>query len=238
MKPLRTLLIDDERLARVALREMLCAHSEIEIVGEAGGMTEALQLIEREKPDLLFLDVLMPGGGGFEILSAMAEPPHVIFVTAYDQYALRAFEVNALDYLLKPVDPKRLAGSIARLQKPRRARAPREPFRPDDVALLNVGNSGHFLAVTDVLFVEAQGNYSTVHAADGKTYMTRQTLTKWAKRLPPELFARLDRSLIVNTAAIRHVAYSGRSATVKIGNKAHPISLGPAATRTLRRIVK
>ncbi|NCD35439.1 MAG: response regulator, partial [Spartobacteria bacterium] len=186
MKPLRAVLIDDERLARVVLRDLLSIHAGVEIVGEASGLKVALQLIEQEKPDLLFLDIQMPGGGGFELLNALAEPPHVIFVTAYDQYAIRAFDVNAVDYLLKPVKPERLAKSLERIRKSSRERTSKNKLSTDDVAMLNVGASGHFIAVADMLLIEADGNYSRLHAADGKSYMARQTLTEWMKRLPPE----------------------------------------------------
>ena len=119
---MKALLIDDERLARVELRRLLASHPEIEIVGEARDVEEALDLIRRLAPDLLFLDIQMPGKTGFDLLESLEELPQVIFTTAYDEYAIKAFEVNALDYLMKPIAPARLASALAKL-RPRSPRA-------------------------------------------------------------------------------------------------------------------
>jgi two-component system LytT family response regulator len=119
---MKALLIDDERLARVELRRLLASHPEIEIVGEARDVEEALDLIRRLAPDLLFLDIQMPGKTGFDLLESLEELPQVIFTTAYDEYAIKAFEVNALDCLMKPIAPARLASALAKL-RPRSPRA-------------------------------------------------------------------------------------------------------------------
>ena len=111
---MKTLIIDDERLARLELRRLLAAHPEVEIAGEARSGTEALEMIADLAPDLIFLDIQMPGMTGFELLESLEDVPQVIFTTAYDQYAIRAFEVNALDYLLKPIAPERLAAGFSR----------------------------------------------------------------------------------------------------------------------------
>jgi two-component system LytT family response regulator len=118
---MKALLVDDERLARAELRRLLAAHPDIEIIGEAANGPQAREKISSLHPDLVFLDIQMPGQTGFEVLTGLAAPPHVIFTTAYDQYALRAFDFGALDYLLKPIEPARLAKALARLDQPERA---------------------------------------------------------------------------------------------------------------------
>src|SRR5881275_227164 len=114
---MKAIIIDDERLARTELRKLLQEYPEIEIVDEASNAEEGLQKIENLNPDLIFLDIQMPGKTGFDMLSELDHAPHVIFTTAYDEYALKAFEVNALDYLLKPVEPRRLADAVEKLRK-------------------------------------------------------------------------------------------------------------------------
>lgn len=240
MNPVTCLIIDDERLARGHLRRLAKMRPELKIVGEAADTSEALRLVHALHPQLLFLDIQMPGGGGFAILDNLETPPAVIFVTAHDQHAIRAFEVNAVDYLLKPVTPERFGRAIAHARLRVRADASppaRNPLRADDIALCEIGHSGHFVAVDRILAIEADGNYTRVTLLDGSRRLARQTLKDWAGRLPPEIFLQLDRSHILNRHALRSVEFTARAAKVTAGDRQIEISLGAAAGARLREIL-
>ena len=200
---MKAILIDDERLARAELRLLLSAHPEIEIVGEADSVTSGLKLIEETHPDVIFLDINLRGESGFDLLEALPLPhPHVIFSTAYDEYALRAFEVNALDYLLKPVHPERLAAALERLPSI-------EPGTPLDAAsggqrlsresrfFVRDGDRCWFVAVQTLYLIEAEGNYSRLHFGQERALIYR-SLSSLEKRLPEDLFLRANRSQIIN----------------------------------------
>ncbi len=204
---MKALLIDDERLARTELRRLLAKHSEIEIVGEAANVTEALKLIAATGPDLLFLDISMPGRNGFELLEALPPPhPRVIFTTAHDTFAIRAFEVNALDYLLKPIHPKRLATALDRLRTDDE-KYPGPPASPPGGASAVFGSDGRvfvregercwLVPLKSLRLIAAEGKYTRLHFDQQKPMLFR-TLTAMEERLPAELFLRANRSQIVN----------------------------------------
>ena len=242
MKRVRCLIVDDERLARQHLRRLLESRADIAVVGEAPSKADAVRAIAKLEPDLLLLDIQMPGGGGFELLDALEDPPHVIFVTAHDKHALRAFEVNALDYLLKPVAPERFARAIARAVRLIRAESAAvdsgaQRLDASDIAMMEIGGSGHFVAVNRILCVESEGNYTRVSTAEGKHLVARQTMKHWADRLPPEMFVQLDRGLIVNRQAIRSADFSARPAALALGQGACKLQLGQAAASRLREIL-
>ena len=206
---MRALLVDDERLARKRLRELLSAHPEIEIVGEAASVTEAEDFLSGQIPDLIFLDVQMPREDGFQLLPKLpAPPPRIVFVTAHDAYAVRAFEVNALDYLLKPVDPRRLQAAIARLGQPVNRGWP--GFHVDDRIMLDDGQSIRFTAISRLAAIEAEGNYTRVHVAEDRPAFVPRGIGDWADALPHPPFLRADRSLIVNLALICEVRTRSR----------------------------
>jgi two-component system LytT family response regulator len=190
---IRVLLVDDERLARAELRRLLGAYPDVEVVGEA---EDGLRRIAELAPDLIFLDVQMPGGSGFDMLAALGEAPSVIFTTAYDQYALRAFEVNALDYLQKPVQAARLAAALERctlrqVRDPmRQSSAPRKLFIRD-------GERCWFVALQDVRLFESEGNYTRVHFDAHRPLMLR-SLKQLEERLAPQRFFRASRRHLVN----------------------------------------
>jgi len=242
MSPIRCLIVDDEPLARSGLRRLLAACEGVEVVGEAGSKDEALALVRQLKPDLLTLDIDMPGGHGFEVLKALAEPPAVIFVTAFDQYALCAFEVNAVDYVLKPIEPERLERALARATA--RIRGEVEvagvghPLRQTDAVLVEIGRSGHFVAVEHILMLESEGNYCRVTVREGKVYVVRQTLRDWARRLPPELFVQLDRGLMINRTQVQKAVFSTRAAQLALGDLPEMVNLGMAAAERLRQLVE
>lgn len=206
---MKALLIDDERLARNELRRLLAAFPEIVIAGEAGNAKQAREQLAALKPDLIFLDVQMPGETGMELLESLDAPvPHVIFTTAYDEFAVKAFELNALDYLLKPVDPARLTAAIARLEekvsgatadatKP----APRDRLAADDKVFVREGDRCWFVEVKSIRLLESEGNYTRVHFENAQPQLFR-SLNAMEERLDPKYFFRANRREIINLAWI------------------------------------
>ncbi len=197
---IRTLLIEDEPAARTILRRMLAAHPEVSIAGEAAGLPAARALLARNNYDVVFLDIELEGGSGFDLVPHVWREARIIFVTAHDRHALRAFEVNALDYLLKPVRAWRLAESLRRVAvrpaEPRPASAP--PLADGDLVLLQSSPHQRMAAVHDILAIEAQQNYSLVRLADGSRELVRRSLKNWVARLPAESFLRVHRTVLVN----------------------------------------
>lgn len=193
---MRALLVDDERLARAELRRLLAAHPEIDIVGEAVNAADAVRQIVALQPDLVFLDVQMPDGSGFDVLAALARAPEVIFTTAFDHYALQAFEVNALDYLQKPIPPARMAAALRRLGlRPACTRSgPGKLFIKD-------GERCWFVKLDDIRLFESEGNYTRVYFGDRQPLMLR-SLNQLEQELAPELFFRASRKHIVNLGSI------------------------------------
>jgi two-component system LytT family response regulator len=200
---MKALLIDDERLARNELRRLLAAHADIEIVGEAVDVEDALQKVAELKPGLLLLDVQMPGADGFSLLERLEPPlPAVIFTTAYDEFAVKAFEFNALDYLLKPVDPNRLIAALERLRQ-RESAAPGAVAGPalrlalDDKVFVREGDRCWFVAVKNIRLLESEGNYTRLHFDDQKPQLFR-SLTAMEERLDPRSFFRANRKQVIN----------------------------------------
>jgi len=229
---IRTIIVDDEPTARRGIRLLLERDGGVEIVGEAVGGVEAAELIRREKPDLAFLDVQMPGCDGFAALSQLdsAVTPAVVFVTAYDEHALRAFEVNAVDYLLKPYDDARFAAALQRgkdevrrrqadvvnsrltqlldylQQTSERAVAPREDAASDRILLKSSGEI-FFLKADEIDWIEAEGDYMKFHVA-GRAHLMRETMARLEARLDPKRFIRIHRSTIVNIDRLRKLSPS------------------------------
>jgi len=235
IQALRTLIVDDERLARENLRSLLAAHEEIIVTGEARRAEEARRMIIDQLPDLVFLDIQMPGGSGFDLLSRLEFPPPIIFVTAFDNYAIRAFEVNALDYLLKPVEPERLARAIDRVkQRDARASEAGGLLCGTDRVFLDTGRQALFLAVADIAAIRAEGNYTQVITAEGLSYLVRVPLNQWEIRLPAEVFVLLDRSLLVNRSQLRRYVVHTRRAELYLGDIAQPFILGRQGLRRFK----
>ena len=217
---IRALVVDDEPLAREMIREMLATDAEVEVVGECANGREAIEAIKASTPDLVFLDVQMPEMGGFEVLESL-DPnttPYVIFVTAYDQYAVRAFEVHALDYLLKPFDRERF--EVAWQRAKAQIKLDRTSRRDQDIiALLEelkagprylerlvIKNGGRvfFLHVQDIYCIEAEGNYVRVYD-NQKGYLLRETISSLEEQLDPKQFLRIHRSAIVKIDRIKEM---------------------------------
>ncbi len=213
---MKAVLIDDERLAREELRGLLAAFPDIEVVGEAANVTEALKLVPKLRPDLLFLDIEMPGRTGFDFLATLPPPhPQLIFVTAFDAFALRAFEVNALDYLMKPVHPQRLATAVAKVRArlapvspatdpDERPDEPTAPLRDDDSVFVREGDRCWFIPVRSLRLLEADGNHTRLYFGEDRPLLYR-TLGAMEARLPASLFLRANRSQLVNLSFIEKV---------------------------------
>ncbi len=205
-KPLNVLVIDDERLARKDLISLLGAYANITVVGEADDVPSAVKAIHRLNPDVIFLDIQMPGDSGFDLLEKTEVEAQIIFVTAYDEYAIRAFEVNALDYLLKPVNPDRLAKALERLELREQETAARtRRLDYNDRLFLMLGRNFRFLKVNTVVTVMAAGDYSEVLATDGNKGLTLKSMKEWEARLPQQHFVRIHRSTIINMEFIDRV---------------------------------
>jgi two-component system, LytTR family, response regulator len=204
----RALIVDDERLARNALRRLLSAHAEVKVIGEASNCDDARRAIQKSSPDVLFLDVEMPGGGGFELLERLEYIPAVIFTTAYDEYAVRAFEVSALDYLMKPITAKRLDAALGRARKAlslssneasdgRIASSFQQIF-------VREGERCWIVRLTDISLMESEGNYTRLHFA-GNAPLIYRSLTAVEQRLSSTTFFRANRCQIVNLRWIEAV---------------------------------
>ena len=205
---LKTLIIDDERLARNALRRLLKAFPDVEVIAEAANPDEASRVIYKTSPDLLFLDVEMPGGSGFDLLEKLEDVPAVIFTTAYDEYAVRAFDVSALDYLVKPITTERLAAALGRAQKALVAiRSEPSNSRTAPVhhqIFVRDGERCWIVRMTDISLVESEGSYTRLHFG-GNAPLVCRSLTAIEQRLSATAFFRANRSQIINLGWIEGV---------------------------------
>ena len=223
---MRVLIVDDEELARSVLRELLGAHPEIEIVGEAANGFAALKLAEELAPDLLFLDIQMPKLSGFEVMELLGEKIAVIFVTAYDEFALKAFDFHAVDYLLKPVEPARLAEALARAaQRLKReqgrpsataiAAAARPPGRPLERVLIREEGRVHVLPLPRIDYVEAKDDYLSFAMA-GKRYLKQQTMAELEAQLDAGRFVRVHRSYLLNIERLARLELYAKDSWIAI----------------------
>ena len=213
---MKAIIIDDERLARTELRKLLQDYPEIEIVDEASNADEGLQKIENHNPDLVFLDIQMPGKTGFDMLSELDHAPQVIFTTAYDEYALKAFEVNALDYLLKPVEPRRLADAVEKLKRTAMPNGsgekihnhhhsePTSILSESDQVFVKDGERCWFVKLSEVRLFESVGNYAKVFFAGNKPLILK-SLNALEERLDDKVFFRANRKHIVNLRMIEKI---------------------------------
>ncbi len=200
---MKAIVIDDERLARAELKRILAAYPEIEVIAECSNAKQAREQIAALRPDVLFLDVQMPGETGIQLLESLEPPaPSVVFTTAYDEFAVKAFELNAFDYLLKPVDPARLAAAVAKLAQPRGALAPAAPSNRDrlaaqDKVFVREGDRCWFVEVRSIRLLESEGNYTRVHFDAAQPQLFR-SLNAMEERLDPKYFFRANRRQMIN----------------------------------------
>jgi two-component system LytT family response regulator len=222
-KQLKAAIVDDEDLARGYLRELLGAHPEIEIVVECANGFEAVKAIGEMSPDLLFLDVQMPKLDGFEVLELIDPGPVVIFVTAYDQYAMRAFDAHAVDYLLKPFGAERFERALERAKSrlgertppPSLAPAARSPENRPQRIVVKDGARVHVIPIDRLDYVEAQDDYVSLHSA-GKSYLKQQSIAAVEEMLDPSRFVRIHRSAIVNLERVTRIEPYGKESRIAI----------------------
>lgn len=215
---LRVVLVDDEHLARQGMRQLLASHPEINVVGEASRVSNAAEVIRSEKPDGVFLDIQMPGATGFDLLSEIEESPKVIFVTAHSEHAVRAFEVQAVDYLLKPVKPERLAEAVKRLESACGNQPATVPYTRSDRMCLRTPQRTVLAPLEDIIALEADGDFTRFHLADQSALLICNTLGFYEKTLPSPPFVRISRSLILNLerlAAVEQVSRDEARLTVR-----------------------
>ena len=225
---IRTVLVDDEQLARQVLREFISAHADLEVVAECSNGFEAVKAVSEQKPDLLFLDVQMPKLDGFEVLELIGDQTAVVFVTAYDNYAIKAFEVHAVDYLLKPFSAGRFDAALARAKQRLSGAAPQKPPAAADLAAsarppaqyldrvaVREGSQVSIIPVGKLDYAEAQDDYVALVSA-GKKHLKQQTISSLESALDPQRFMRIHRSYIVNLERVAKVEPYGKDSHIAV----------------------
>jgi two-component system LytT family response regulator len=204
---INTIIVDDERLAREGLKNMLKEFPEIQIVAEASNVDEALEMIDKLKPQLLFLDINMPEKTGFDLLEELIETPVVIFTTAYNEFAIKAFEINAIDYLLKPIGNDRLREAVQKAKKQIeeiKVQSQRAELQPDERVFIRDGDRCWFIKLEEIRMIESAGNYAKIHF-DRYQPLIHRTLNSLDERLSHQLFFRANRQQIINLNYIEKI---------------------------------
>ena len=233
---MKALIVDDERLARAELRRLLQAHPEIEISGEARNGAEALTLIASLAPDVIFLDVQMPGMSGFELLEQLYDAPQVIFTTAFDQHAVQAFTANALDYLLKPIAADRLATALAKLQREAQRPLSTTVKPPLDRVFVRDGDRCWLVQLADIILLESEGNYTRLYFGKDKPLIPR-SLATLEERLDPALFFRASRQHMVNLKTIEKVDTNVAGNLIVTLRGGHAIEMSRRQSLRLREVL-
>jgi two-component system LytT family response regulator len=248
---IRAVIVDDEPLARKRLRRLLQEHPSIQIVGEAGDGGTAHQVIESMRPDLVFLDIQMPGLSGLEVVSRLEHRPEIIFVTAHDEFAVRAFEERALDYLLKPVEPDRLARAVARVERRPAGRAEEDPrvalliealsrARPEHQKIaVRHGPKILLVDVSRAVFFRAEDKYTVLYTADAE-YVLDRTIDELERSLDPDTFVRIHRSVIININCVRDMTTieGGRFAVALTDSRGSRVFASRSGVKLLRDRLK
>jgi len=236
MTALNAIIVDDERLARVNLRKLLVLHPEIRIAGEASSCENALELINLHNPELIFLDIQLSGETGFDLLEVINNSIKIIFVTAYDEYAIRAFEVNAIDYLLKPVNPERLKIAIERVIKKEKAQEKEaKSYEYSDSIYVRMSNyASRFIKISSITFIEPVGNYSRIVTSEGKHCLVLKTLKQWQEELPDANFVRIHRSSIVNIEHVDHIEKKSNIQRAYLRNIPEPLEVSRRYAKKLK----
>lgn len=236
MSTYKTLIIDDERLARVALRKELSAFPEFEIVGEASSIATAVKEIRELDPDVLFLDIQLSDGNGFDLLEQVEFNGRIIFVTAYNEYATRAFEINAQDYLIKPVSRERLGMVLQKLSSGfiENDHADVLPFNYEDRIMVEQKKCINFLKLDKLVCIRAERDYTLLLDCNGKEYLILERIGKWQKKLPPEHFVRVHRNAIINFNFIEKAEKTGNTALVFLKGITNPVRVSRGYYKRLR----
>ncbi|MCP4600936.1 MAG: response regulator transcription factor [Proteobacteria bacterium] len=236
MTELRALIVDDERLARARIRKLLTSIPGVEVVAEADCVETAIEQIAVHAPDVIFLDIQMPGGDGFDLFERCEVTARVIFVTAYDEHAVRAFEVSALDYLLKPVEPERLARSIERLTDAAPANTSQSlppGLTPDDRVFVRQRGGMRFVSVGNITHIAGAGDYSELYLSSEKSLLSAESLSVWEIRLASAGFVRIHRQTIINLAVLEKLERRGGVYHVRLSGIEHSL---PVARRRVAEL--
>ena len=248
-KKVRVVIADDHAIIRDGLRSLISSAKEFEVIGEAEDGRRAVESVETLKPDLVFLDIQMPRLTGIELVEVLTEKPEIIFTTAYDHFALRAFELNAVDYLLKPFEKRRFLEAVKKaLQKIRSGRGNLEPAsqllskKPETEGPLNrivvrKANSINIIPVEQVRYVEAQDDYVMIHHKTGKA-LKQQTMKYYEENLPPTDFIRIHRAYIVNVTEVNRIEPYGKDTHVAVLNSGEKLPVSRAGYKQLREDLK
>jgi len=239
MSSIKVVIVDDERPARKELIFLLKPYLEIVVIGEADNIKDAIELIKTTKPDAVFLDIQLSGENGFDLLKMIPVNFKVIFVTAYNEFAIKAFDVNASDYLLKPVDPARLDLSIKRLlQSPtfeKHANIKRFEYN-DSIYVKHNNCSAGFVEISSIIAITSVGNHSKLEVIDGTSYIVLKTLKQWIEELPENLFIRIHRSTIINIKYIIKIDnYSKSHHMVHMKHMKAPFEVSRSCFKNLKK---
>ena len=237
MTKCRVMIVDDERLARHELAFLLQKHPEIEVMGEAGSVKEAVPLLEELRPDLLFLDIQMPRENGFKLFERTPVSAAVIFVTAHDEYAVRAFDVNALDYLMKPVNPLMLRQAIERFLRPSQkpVLGTNGALDYDDTIFVAVGQAPRFVKLSSLTCILAEGDYSRLVGPAGSMGLVLKSMKEWETLLPERQFCRIQRSVIINCERVeRFEPWFNSSYQVYLQNVPQPFTMSRRLAKSFR----
>jgi two-component system, LytTR family, response regulator len=239
MTNLKAIIVDDERLARVNLKKLLQAHPVIEIAGETSSCEGAIELIHLYKPQLIFLDIQLSGETGFDLVEIIDNSIKIIFVTAYDEYAIRAFEVNAIDYLLKPINPERLKVAIDRVIKREKVqKSAAKSYEYSDSIYVRLNNyASRFIKISSITFIEPVGNYSKIVTSEGKHCLVLKTLKQWQEELPDDNFVRIHRSSFVNIEHVDHIEKNSNTRHMAfLKNKPEPLEVSRRYAKKLKSL--
>ena len=235
---LRALIVDDEHLARSSMRRALAMEKTLEIVGEASSISEAVTLLREKRPNIIFLDIELGPGDVFEFISSLDDPPMVVFVTAHAEYAVDAFGIHAVDYLLKPVTKERMSDALSRAK----SRLSHEIAADDSVSkIVEVRIPGKILRFpeAEIVAIKSEGDFVRLYHTDGNSIMILNTLSAYEKLLSSPPFFKVGRSIILNLDRLLRVEVTGRSGSkITMKGAVEPIILGYAATVKLRKILK
>ncbi|MBK1881016.1 response regulator transcription factor [Luteolibacter pohnpeiensis] len=237
----RTMIVEDEPAARERLKRLLEKRPEIYLIASTGNPEEAIRLFTQHSPELVFLDIELKKTNGFDILSHLTPMPKVVFVTAHTGYAVKAFEANAIDYLVKPVFPSRLTATLDRLISPglQKNDSTSCRFPIQDSIVLRHNSSPRQIAVEEINYIEANGNYSKISTPYSTKTIAYRTLSHWEERLPPKRFRRVDRSMIINVSRIKDLVVTERNRTkVYFHDTQNPLLIGRTALLRLQSWLK
>lgn len=234
----QAIIVEDQENSRNHLRFLLGERHDVQVLGEAASIAEAVSLCDTLHPNLIFLDIDLNGEDGFSLLEKLNPVPAVIFVTGFSEHAFRAFTVNAVDYLLKPVDKDLLSDALERIHRePRRAQD--LPYRVDDSMILRWDKQARRVYVENIAGIEADDNYTTVFLTDGTSLYIRRAISNWEEILPKELFCLADRSLMVNLKTIRHLTNKSRDQmTFTLDGHERLFEVGRTGVTNLRRALR